>query len=60
MLICYGIGVLTCFALRYYLIWENKRRDSIGEILETGVGDYVPLNLLDKTDKEIPQFRYVY
>ncbi|KAH9226009.1 hypothetical protein K456DRAFT_43413 [Colletotrichum gloeosporioides 23] len=60
MLICYGIGVLTCFALRYYLIWENKRRDSIGEVLDVGVGDHVPLNLLDKTDKEIPQFRYVY
>lgn len=49
-----------CFVLRYYLVWENKRRDSIGEELDTGVENDVSLNLLDKTDKEIPQFRYVY
>ncbi|KAJ3943295.1 uncharacterized protein N0V96_006215 [Colletotrichum fioriniae] len=60
MLICYSLGVLMCFVLRYYLVWENKRRDSIGEELDTGVENDVSLNLLDKTDKEIPQFRYVY
>ncbi|GKT86067.1 major facilitator superfamily transporter [Colletotrichum tofieldiae] len=60
MLICYGVGVLTCFILRYYLIWENKRRDNLGDVLNAGIGDHVPLNLMDKTDKEIPQFRYVY
>ncbi|GKT50982.1 putative transporter [Colletotrichum spaethianum] len=60
MLICYGVGVLICFVLRYYLIWQNKRRDSVGDVLDTSVGGHVPLNLMDKTDKEIPQFRYVY
>ncbi|KAL2850145.1 major facilitator superfamily domain-containing protein [Aspergillus pseudoustus] len=66
-------GMLTCFAasavislvLRFYLIWENKKRDSIGVAPETIEvdGEHVPaatLNLLDKTDREIHQFRYVY
>ncbi|TEA14657.1 putative transporter [Colletotrichum sidae] len=60
MLICYGIGVATCFVVRFYLVRENRRRDDAGDVLRRSVEDHVPLNLLDKTDKEIPQFRYVY
>lgn len=61
MMVCYAIGVLTCFALRYYLIWENRRRDRASPVSTTAVeGELGDLNLSDKTDKEIAQFRYVY
>ncbi|CAM1508829.1 Fc.00g025680.m01.CDS01 [Cosmosporella sp. VM-42] len=61
MMICYGIGVVACFVLRIYLVWENRRRDRIGNVLDANPPDgHLSLNLMDKTDKEIPQFRYVY
>ncbi|CAI7629751.1 unnamed protein product [Penicillium glandicola] len=66
-------GILVSFAcssiiivlLRIYCIWENKKRDTaanaVGDLAEDGAP--VPsasLNLLDKTDREMPQFRYAY
>ncbi|KAH7137454.1 major facilitator superfamily domain-containing protein [Dactylonectria estremocensis] len=61
MMICYGIALMTCFGLRVYLIWENRRRDRMSsgdngsEIQES-----LDSAFMDKTDKEIMQFRYVY
>lgn len=49
--------------LRAYLIWENHRRDkttSTAEVAEFNETQDTMINLMDKTDKEIPQFRYVY
>lgn len=52
------------FAVRLYLGWENRRRDQldasrdVNEALEHQIRAMV--NLMDKTDKEIHQFRYVY
>jgi hypothetical protein len=57
IMICFAIGVVLCVLLRISLILENKRRDRAGEVLD--VSD-AALNLMDKTDKEIPQFRYMY
>jgi hypothetical protein len=59
MLICYAVGILTCIGLRYYLIWENRRRDRVNAVLNEPQNGEM-LNLLDKTDKEIGQFRYIY
>lgn len=64
MLVCFSVGVIAILAMRSYLIWENKRRDrraaEIGEVQ----GEYqlpeAMLNLVDKTDTELVQFRYVY
>jgi hypothetical protein len=65
IMITYSIGVVACFALRFYLIWENRRRDRVGAVFEmpeheADDNEIVTLNHLDKTDKEIPQFRYLY
>lgn len=51
--------------LRLYCIWENRKRDTaaaaVGDLAETGAPvPSPPLNLMDKTDRELPQFRYVY
>lgn len=57
MMICFAVGVVLCIALRVSLTLENKRRDKAGEVLN--VAD-ATLNLMDMTDREIPQFRYMY
>lgn len=63
-MVCFGMGVVMAFAVRLYLGWENRRRDQldasrdVNEALEHQIRAMV--NLMDKTDKEIHQFRYVY
>ncbi|GJN69376.1 hypothetical protein PLIIFM63780_000433 [Purpureocillium lilacinum] len=63
MIVCFGVGLISCVLLRVYLARENRRRDtlSIGGDAEAETVDAgLMANLMDKTDKEIPQFRYVY
>ncbi|RDW86041.1 uncharacterized protein DSM5745_02683 [Aspergillus mulundensis] len=65
MLICFGISLVISLALRFYLIWENRRRDRLGlgdAEGENGDEDEAVLDaaVLDKTDKELLRFRYVY
>ncbi|KAG5815079.1 hypothetical protein H9Q74_010630 [Fusarium xylarioides] len=57
VMICLAISAVLCIALRFYLIWENKKRDDAGDAIE---GSLEGINLSDKTDREIPQFRYIY
>jgi hypothetical protein len=60
MMVCCGTAFLLCFALRFYLVRENNKRDheTSPEGLSGGAdGD---LNNADKTDKEMRAFRYVY
>ena len=63
--VCLASSIIIIIALRFYLIWENNKRNQQGEvpaIVEVD-GVQVPigvLNLLDKTDRELYQFRYVY
>ncbi|KAK7403324.1 hypothetical protein QQX98_010913 [Neonectria punicea] len=61
MMICYGVALMTCFGLRVYFIWENRRRDemSSGDI-GSGLQESLDSAVMDKTDKELGQFRYVY
>lgn len=59
MLVCYAAGIALCFVLRFYLIWENRRRDkAAGERAQPL--DTEAINLADLTDMEIAEFRYVY
>ncbi|KAJ5151646.1 major facilitator superfamily transporter [Penicillium capsulatum] len=61
IMICFGVGLVSSFLFRLYLIWENRRRDRLTD--PTAPSERFPgtcINLLDKTDKEIPEFRYVY
>ncbi|RAK92523.1 vitamin H transporter [Aspergillus costaricaensis CBS 115574] len=61
IMICYAVGIISCGGARFYLVWENRRRDGVYPTFhgnEEVDGDIA--GMLDKTDKEIPQFRYVY
>lgn len=64
LIICLVVAFILCFVTRFYLMWENRSRDRAAANLETqdveGTEDQIMLNLMDKTDKEISQFRYVY
>ncbi|KAL2828775.1 major facilitator superfamily domain-containing protein [Aspergillus cavernicola] len=65
MLICFACSAVISIVLRFYIIWENKKRDSIREAPGNAEFDGIPvssasLNLIDKTDRELRQFRYVY
>jgi hypothetical protein len=65
MLVCFACSAVISMVLRYYLKWENMKRDAVEEAPEVVEIDGVPvaassLNLIDKTDREIHQFRYVY
>lgn len=60
MMICFGISLVICISLRFYLIWENRRRDRLGVVNSGESFEELDAALLDKTDKELLQFRYVY
>ena len=60
MIVCFSVGMALCLGLRIYLVLENRRRDRAApELSEFEISGEVSA-ALDKTDKEIPQFRYVY
>jgi ACS family allantoate permease-like MFS transporter len=56
--ICFALCIVLSIVLRYYLIWENKRRDQVaaevGEVNDSG-DEF--LDLTDKQQRHI--FRYV-
>ncbi|GKZ33984.1 hypothetical protein AbraIFM66950_004115 [Aspergillus brasiliensis] len=60
IMICYAVGMILCGVARLYFVWENRRRDRVNplalgnEEIDGGVA-----GMLDKTDREIPQFREV-
>ena len=64
LLCCLIIGFAMCWVIRYYLLWENRRRDRVVSAEEVAAfyeaTHGVMVNLTDRTDKEIPEFRYVY
>ncbi|KAK2594721.1 hypothetical protein QQS21_007571 [Conoideocrella luteorostrata] len=64
LMICLVIGFTMTWVIRFYLIWENRRRDKLVSAEEVAAFEEarhgVMVNLTDMTDKEIPQFRYVY
>lgn len=64
ILACFCICVLVAVLLRFYLIWENKRRDKkYGKVDMTGDEDDRVEGILngmkDETDIANKQFRYV-
>lgn len=60
MLICFGATLVISLALRFYLIWENRRRDRVGHVNGGDSAENLDAVALDKTDKELLEFRYVY
>ncbi|OJJ56721.1 hypothetical protein ASPSYDRAFT_91969 [Aspergillus sydowii CBS 593.65] len=64
MMICPSIGIVLALSFRVYLVWVNRCRDKAaggsGPADTTDLPTGIALNLMDKTDMEMPQFRYVY
>lgn len=60
MIICFAFGIVVCIAYRLYIIYANKQRDKARKGAGAGGAAELMLNLMDKTDRQIPQFRYVY
>ena len=58
---CYSLLVIIIVYFRWYLTRENKRRD---ELAAAGVREAADTRMVhafeDLTDKENPNFRYVY
>ncbi|KAG5923325.1 hypothetical protein E4U42_004998 [Claviceps africana] len=63
-IISLSIAFATCFVMRFYLIWENWRRRRVVSADDRAAFERarqgVMVNLTDMTDKQIPQFIYVY
>ncbi|KAJ5711791.1 hypothetical protein N7488_005947 [Penicillium malachiteum] len=51
------LGIFFLGVLYIYYVWENKRRDSLGQAAGDVTYDEAA-DQLDKTDKQIPSFRY--
>ncbi|EJP61711.1 MFS allantoate transporter, putative [Beauveria bassiana ARSEF 2860] len=66
MLICILATIVISVITLFYTLWENKRRDRLPCETEaatsdsTDMMDAIVVNLSDKTDRELPRFRYIY
>lgn len=60
-IICFGTLIVFCIYLRFRLAAENRRRDGAAELLgDAPDANEIDENLLDRTDKQLLSFRYVY
>ena len=57
---CYTLLVIVIIALRFYLVHQNKKRDALAEAAGATGEDRLAHAFEDLTDKENPNFRYVY
>lgn len=58
-IICLSAAAVLSGVLRYYLIWENKKRDQLYGVPENNPEEVdLAQNLEDKTDAQLPEFRY--
>lgn len=64
LIVCQTACFVLCLCLRFYLLWVNRGRDQNFDSADsTDTGDaqtHALMAMLDKTDKEIEGFRYVY
>ncbi|KAG5977429.1 hypothetical protein E4U55_006763 [Claviceps digitariae] len=64
LMVCLAVAFAMCWVIRFYLMWENRRRDRCVSADDVAAFERarqgVMVNLTDMTDKEIPHFRYVY
>jgi hypothetical protein len=61
ILVFFCSGLLCALVLRFYMQWENRRRDRVYGVLETADDrvDAMRMGMHDKTDLENTDFRYV-
>ncbi|KAM0433502.1 hypothetical protein ACHAPT_004382 [Fusarium lateritium] len=58
-IICLSAATVLSGVLRFYLIWENKKRDQLCGVPESNPEEVdLAQNLADKTDGELAEFRY--
>ena len=58
---CYSLLVLVIIGLRFYLLRQNKKRDQLAAAgVQEARDDKMVHAFEDLTDKENPNFRYVY
>lgn len=58
---CYSLLVVDIFALRWYLSYQNKKRDRLAAEGNQAAHDEAFVHAFeDRTDRENPNFRYVY
>ncbi|KAK3192878.1 hypothetical protein K4F52_001235 [Lecanicillium sp. MT-2017a] len=64
LIVCQTACFVLCLCLRFYLLWVNRGRDQNFDSADSAdTGDaqtHALMAMLDKTDKEIEGFRYVY
>lgn len=60
LIICFAVGIMACVVLRVRMIMKNRSRDRSGTGLEETETDAAVHAAEDRTDKEMPRFRYVY
>lgn len=62
MMTCLSAAFVLALVMWFYLIWEKKYRDKAARQAgaSTEHQSDAEVNQMDKTDKELPQFRYVY
>lgn len=61
LIICLGVAFVASLLLRLHLVRENRRRDAEqSDAMAVNSLDDEALSAMDLTDKEMPQFRYVY
>ena len=62
MLVCLAVEVLLVLGLRFYLVWENKRRAlKLEASSDPAVGEGADgLHLLDQEDGQMLGYRYLY
>lgn len=57
--VCFAVNIVLSFVLRYYLIWENRRRDQLAAAAEVdGVDNNEFLDRTDKQQKSVFRYRY--
>lgn len=59
-MVCFAVGIMACVVLRVRMIMKNRSRDRSGAGLEETEIDAAAHAAEDRTDKQMPQFRYVY
>jgi hypothetical protein len=58
---CYGLLVVVIIGLRFYLVAQNRKRDALAAAGVSEARDERMVHAFeDLTDKENPNFRYVY
>jgi hypothetical protein len=64
LMVCQAACFMLCLMFRFYLMWNNRIREQQNETTSAAETSDMRTDtimaMMDKTDKEIDHFRYVY